>query len=221
MGKMRGFSGNELAKRVKKALDETNLGDKRGSEIRALSKGYRQRVGLAQALIHEPPVLILDEPMSGLDPNQAADIRDLIRQLGEERTVILSTHNLAEVEVACKRVLIVARGRIVANATPHELWTRAGKSAFLATLASPEGGDAAAKAKFESFASSVREHAGDKPGELVLEIAPKGDEDLRAAIFRCAVDNGYTLLGLEKRAADLESIFRELTTSAASSAETK
>ena len=218
MGKMRGLKGNELGKHVKKAIDETNLGDKRGSEIRALSKGYRQRVGLAQALIHEPPVLILDEPMSGLDPNQAADIRDLIKQIGEERTVILSTHNLAEVQVACKRVLIVAGGRIVANDTPEELSARAGKAAFMATITAPAGSTSEARAKFASIAGAglVREHAGDAEGELVLEITPKGDDDLRAPIFRCAVDNGYQLLGLEKRGVDLEAIFRELTTNASS-----
>src|SRR5690606_17633524 len=95
-----------------------------GKEIRTLSKGYRQRVGIAQSLVHEPPILILDEPMSGLDPNQAVEIRDLIREIGKERTVILSTHNLAEVQVTCQRVLIIAKGKIVADDTPDALTSR-------------------------------------------------------------------------------------------------
>jgi ABC-2 type transport system ATP-binding protein len=134
MAKMRGLRGNELDKHVKKAIEQTNLGDRRGQEIGSLSKGYKQRVGLAQALVHEPAVLILDEPMSGLDPNQAAEMRDLIKSIGVERTVIYSTHNLSEVQVACNRVLIVAKGQIVADDTPEQLSERAGKGCFIATV---------------------------------------------------------------------------------------
>ena len=104
IAEMRGVVATERRKQLKVVVEETGLGDVLGKDIRALSKGYRQRVGLAQALVHRPPILILDEPMSGLDPNQAVEIRDLIKDIGRKRTVILSTHNLAEVQVACDRV---------------------------------------------------------------------------------------------------------------------
>ena len=133
VGKMRGLSGAGLQARLRRVAEETSLGEVIGKSIGELSKGFRQRVGLAQALIHEPPVLILDEPMSGLDPNQAAEIRELIREIGRERTVILSTHNLAEVQVTCGRVLIISEGEIVADDTPEELAARGGK---------PRSGDA-------------------------------------------------------------------------------
>ena len=214
MAKMRGFRGAEIGKRVKKVVDETNLDDRLGMEIRALSKGYRQRVGLAQALIHEPPILILDEPMSGLDPNQATGVRDLIREIGRDRTVILSTHNLAEVQVTCDRVLIVSGGAIVADDTPDHLSARAGKSRFVATVRA-EGADlGAVQRTLEKVdgAASVAQKVGDADGEIRFELVPKGGEDLRADIFRAAVDGGFVLLGLEKHGEDLESIFRDLTT---------
>ena len=122
---------SEAKRQIKRAVEQTSLGDVVGKEIRALSKGYRQRVGLAQALVHEPPLLILDEPMSGLDPNQAIEVRDVIKEIGKERTVILSTHNLPEVQVTCDRVLIIARGKIVADDTPKALSDRAGRARFL------------------------------------------------------------------------------------------
>jgi ABC-2 type transport system ATP-binding protein len=214
MAKMRGFRGAEIGKRVKKVVEETNLGDRMGMEIRALSKGYRQRVGLAQALIHEPPILILDEPMSGLDPNQATGVRDLIREIGRDRTVILSTHNLAEVQVTCGRVLIISGGVIVADDTPDHLSARAGKGRFVATVRA-EGDDlGAVQRTLEKVpgAASVVQKVGDADGEIRFELVPKSDEDLRADIFRAAVEGGFVLLGLEKHGEDLESIFRDLTT---------
>ncbi len=131
---MRGLKGEAAKRQIKRAVEQTSLGDVIGKEIRALSKGYRQRVGLAQALVHEPPLLILDEPMSGLDPNQAIEVRDVIKEIGKERTVVLSTHNLAEVQVTCDRVLIISRGKIVADDTPKALSDRAGRARYLETL---------------------------------------------------------------------------------------
>ncbi len=214
MAKMRGFKGVELAKRVKAAVEQTNLGEKLHAEINSLSKGYRQRVGLAQALVHEPPILILDEPLSGLDPNQAAGVRDLIRELGKDRTVILSTHNLAEVQVTCGRVLIVANGAIVADDTPDDLSARAGKSRFLATVRSKDADLSAVQQKLEKIdgVGSVTQRVADEADEVRFELTPKDSADLREGIFRAAVDGGFVLLGLEKQGEDLESIFRDLTT---------
>jgi len=213
-GRMRGLTGAELDGRIRKVVEETSLGDVVGKAIGELSKGFRQRVGLAQALIHEPPVLILDEPMSGLDPNQASEIRELIREIGRERTVILSTHNLSEVQVTCGRVLIIANGELVADDTPDDLAARAGKPRFVATVRR-NGYDAGQiKDAFKTIANaqSVAEREGSGPDELVVEVVPKGTQDLRADIFQAAVTANLVLLGLEQRGENLEDIFRQLTT---------
>jgi len=217
VGKMRGLSGSALQARLRKVVEETSLGDVIGKSIGELSKGFRQRVGLAQALIHEPPVLILDEPMSGLDPNQAAEIRELIREIGRERTIILSTHNLAEVRVTCGRVLIISEGQLVADDTPEELAARGGKPRFVATLQQNGHSASDIRQAFSGIgdAQSVHEHAGSVPGEVVVEVVPKGNQDLRADIFRAAVSANLVLLGLEQRGENLEDIFRQLTTGSA------
>ncbi|MDH4281785.1 MAG: ABC transporter ATP-binding protein [Myxococcales bacterium] len=214
VGRMRGLSGSNLQARLRAVVGETSLGEVIGKSIGELSKGFRQRVGLAQALIHEPPVLILDEPMSGLDPNQASEIRELIRQIGRERTVILSTHNLAEVQVTCGRVLIISQGQLVADDTPSELAARAGKPRFLATLQQNGHTESDIRKAFAVIggAQSVRQQAGASAGEMVVEVVPKGNQDLRADIFRAAVSANLVLLGLEQRGENLEDVFRQLTT---------
>jgi len=214
---VRGIDKVEAQRRIKTIIEETGLGDYYSRPIRTLSKGYRQRVGVAQALIHQPPILILDEPMSGLDPNQAVEIRDLIRAIGRERTVVLSTHNLAEVQVACDRVLIIAKGKIVADDTAEGLMERAGKRRGLVTVRQPDAADGFAnkcEAAFGSLANveRVRGLDGEDEGELGFEILPKGDEDLRADVFKACVDGGFTLLGLRHEGQNLEQVFRELTT---------
>ncbi|MCS6858119.1 MAG: ABC transporter ATP-binding protein, partial [Sandaracinaceae bacterium] len=143
VGEMRGLQRAALRQAIRRVVEACDLGSFYGQEIRTLSKGQKQRVGLAQALIHEPPILILDEPMSGLDPNQAVEIRELIRELGKERTVILSTHNLAEVQVTCQRVLIISRGKIVADDTPQALSGR-GQNRYIVVV---EGAGNRAKAQ--------------------------------------------------------------------------
>lgn len=219
VGHMRGLTGPGLETRLRAVVDETSLGDVIGKSIGELSKGFRQRVGLAQALIHEPPVLILDEPMSGLDPNQAAEIRELIREIGKERTIILSTHNLAEVQVTCGRVLIISQGRLVADDTPEELAARAGKARFIATVAQNGKSAAEVRAAFAQIedAENVMERSGAAPGEVVVEVTPKGAQDLRKAIFQAAVAGDIVLLGLEQRGENLEDVFRQLTTGSANS----
>jgi ABC-2 type transport system ATP-binding protein len=213
---MRGIVGEESRKRVKIVVEETGLGDVIAKPIRALSKGYKQRVGLAQALVHEPPILILDEPMSGLDPNQAVEIRDLIREIGRgDRTVILSTHNLAEVQIACNRVLIISKGRIVADDTPGGLRDRAGKSRCVVTLL--KTGDDFVRVAESAFASlpgveRARRIEEGLDHEVSFEVIPRSDEDLRPLLFKAAVDKGYVLVGLRREGQNLEQVFRELTT---------
>jgi ABC-2 type transport system ATP-binding protein len=216
VGKMRGLSGAGLQARLRRVVEETSLGDVIGKSIGELSKGFRQRVGLAQALIHEPPVLILDEPMSGLDPNQAAEIRELIRDIGRERTVILSTHNLSEVRVTCGRVLIISEGEIVADDTPEELAARAGKPRFVATLRQNDQSAEDIRQAFSAIGDAQRvvDQGPVAAGEVIVEVVPKGQEDLRADIFQAAVSANLVLLGLEQHGENLEDIFRQLTTSA-------
>ncbi|MDD9933697.1 MAG: ATP-binding cassette domain-containing protein [Myxococcales bacterium] len=212
VAEVRGLDKAETRKRLKTIVEETGLGDVYAKQIRTLSKGYRQRVGLAQALIHQPPILILDEPMSGLDPNQAVEIRDLIKDIGRERTVVLSTHNLAEVQVACDRVLIINKGKIVADDTPDGLRDRAGKTRYLVTVQ----GEAADKCESALKAIDGVERVrglGAETGELRFELLPTGSDDLRPRIFKAAVDNDLTLLGLGREGQGLEQIFRDLTTS--------
>ena len=209
---MRGLKGDKAKRQIKRAVEQTSLGDVVGKEIRALSKGYRQRVGLAQALVHEPPLLILDEPMSGLDPNQAIEVRDVIKEVGKERTVILSTHNLPEVQVTCDRVLIIARGKIVADDTPKALSERAGRARYFVTLL--DEGD-----KTQNAQQSLQTVGGvdlvrpieSQRGERSFEVIPRADEDLRPAIFRGVVQSGHTLIGLSREGQNLEEIFRQLT----------
>lgn len=213
-GKMRGLDGSALQGRIRKVVEETSLGEVVGKSIGELSKGFRQRVGLAQALIHEPPVLILDEPMSGLDPNQASEIRELIREIGRERTIILSTHNLSEVQVTCGRVLIIANGELVADDTPDDLAARAGKPRFVATLRRNQNSPSEIENAFAAItgAHSVIQRDGATPDELVVEVVPTGTQDLRADIFQAAVSANLVILGLEQRGENLEDVFRELTT---------
>jgi ABC-2 type transport system ATP-binding protein len=213
MAAMRGLRGDAAKTRIKKVVEETDLGDVIAKEIRTLSKGYRQRVGLAQALVHEPPILILDEPMSGLDPNQALEIRDLIKQIGKERTVILSTHNLAEVQVTCQRVLIISKGRIVADDTPEALSSR-GRNRYLVVVEKESaGGDGKAAGVLSKIpgAETVRATSSSDPKGLTFEIVSASAVDLRAEIFRAAVAGGLVLLELRTRGENLEQVFRELT----------
>ena len=121
IGEVRGYTGSELRRRVGRVLELTSLQEARKQIIDTLSKGFRQRTCLAQALIHDPPVLILDEPTDGLDPNQKHEVRELIRRMSEERTILISTHILEEVEAVCTRALIISEGRLVGLGTPDEL----------------------------------------------------------------------------------------------------
>jgi ABC-2 type transport system ATP-binding protein len=186
--------------------------DRIGQSIGTLSKGYKQRVGLAQALIHDPDILILDEPTSGLDPNQIVEIRNLIKRLGENRTIILSTHNLPEVMATCTRLLIINKGEIVADGTAQELEQRQAEFERLQVLV--RGVDP------ELAATVFRELPGVKrcevapsteAGVAAIEIeAPRGG-DLRAQVFKKAVERHWELLGLTRVQLDLEGLFRKLT----------
>jgi ABC-2 type transport system ATP-binding protein len=190
---------------IEKIIEVTGLGKESNKKIGSLSKGYRQRVGLAQALIHDPEVLILDEATTGLDPNQIVEIRNLIREAGREKTVMLSTHIMQEVEAICDRVLIIDKGRLVADENKTNIYSKIQRTRQIVTVEfdkDPEesGLRAATKADMLTRLS---------PGKWRLESdAP---EDIRPLIFTFAVANGLTVLSLSKEEANLEEVFRELT----------
>ncbi len=197
------LSGSK-SKRVAEMIEMTGLGQEQHKKIGALSKGYRQRVGLAQALIHDPKVLILDEPTSGLDPNQLSDIRQLIRSLGKEKTVILSTHIMQEVEAICDRVIIINRGRIVADGSTESL-TKRNMAAEIILVEFDKAID-------QSFLLQVDGiHSAELLAGHSWKITSKPSADTRAALFRFAVDKELAILSLQKQEQKLEDIFHQLT----------
>jgi len=197
---------NNHKQKVNEMIDTVGLGLEQKKKIGALSKGYKQRVGLAQALIHNPEVLILDEPTSGLDPNQLSEIRMLLKQIGKEKTVILSTHIMQEVEAICSRVIIVNKGKIVADDSTGLLRqkSRAG-NIIMVEFAAP-----VIKSDLEKIAgvSSAENVSGN-----TWKILSGQEKDVRSDIFRFAVEKNISVLSLQKSGQNIEEIFRELTRS--------
>jgi ABC-2 type transport system ATP-binding protein len=203
-----------IAVRMREMVDVCGLGDVRHKDIGELSKGYRQRVGLAQAMIHDPEILILDEPTSGLDPNQIVEIRKLIRQLGSAKTVILSTHILSEVQATCDRVVIINDGSIVADGTPAQLQQQFRGSELItleahAPIASAER-EMALKLRALAHVEAVHYQGGENSVYRFEVHAAKGN-DIREALFRLAVAEGWVLLELSRKGTSLEEVFHALT----------
>ncbi|MBS1936807.1 MAG: gliding motility-associated ABC transporter ATP-binding subunit GldA, partial [Bacteroidetes bacterium] len=194
---------NKAAK-VKEMIGRVGLEREQHKKIGALSKGYRQRVGLAQAMIHDPKVLILDEPTSGLDPNQLEEIRALIKHIGEQRTVMLSTHIMQEVEAICTRVIIIDKGRIVADDNAKHL--RGMGDQKQALLVEFDG----RATENELIALPGVLHAVRGAGNTWTITFPE-DQDIRPTVFQFAVDKGLKVLTLQKAERDLEDVFKELT----------
>jgi ABC-2 type transport system ATP-binding protein len=185
-------------------IERTGLTPEQHKKIGMLSKGYRQRVGLAQALIHEPEVLVLDEPTSGLDPNQLVGIRQLIRELGKEKTVVLSTHIMQEVQAVCDQVLIINKGKIVAN-DPIEKLSRRLSGNRLFGVAFLEKTDAKALAEIKGVVD-VQAQAGNR-----FLLRTEGEIDLRPDLFHFAVENKLTLVELVEEKQGIEEVFQLLT----------
>ena len=206
IGRIQGVK--DLNKRVDEVIDLTGLGKERHKKIQALSKGYRQRVGLAQALMHDPPVLIFDEPTSGLDPNQLSEIRQLIRSLGDEKTVIFSTHIMQEVQAICDRVLIIDQGKMVLDKP-------------IAYLNDLQTGQRMVEVQFDRqiLTNSLRKSIPavtqieevDKQGSYKIFSDTK--DDIRAQIFRYAVDKGAVILEMVQQKSTVEDVFQHLTKS--------
>ena len=206
----RSLPRGEHRRRIDDTAEQVGLTDVLRRPIGELSKGYRQRVGLAQALVHDPPILVLDEPTTGLDPNQIAGIRALVRDIGRTRTVLLSSHILQEVQAVCGRVLIVNAGRIVGFGTPAELEARAAGGARLELVV--VGGEGLGPI-FEGIEGVVGadEAAGEGPGTTGWTLLCESGVDPRPAVFSAVVASGATLLELRREGGRLEDVFRALT----------
>ncbi|HBE41371.1 MAG TPA: gliding motility-associated ABC transporter ATP-binding subunit GldA [Bacteroidales bacterium] len=197
--------GKTAGKKINNMIELTGLAPEVKKKIGALSKGYRQRVGLAQALIHDPDVLILDEATSGLDPNQIIEIRNLIKEAGKEKTVMLSTHIMQEAEAVCGRIIIIDKGVIVADEKKSNIYSKIGrqkqiiKAGFDKEITNTE---------LLSIPGVVNASLTDQ-GLWLLEA--EGDEDIRPAVFSFAVKNNLTVLSLQKEESNLEEVFRHLT----------
>jgi ABC-2 type transport system ATP-binding protein len=206
--RLEGISGRAVRDRVEDAVGQCLLDEVADRKIDNLSKGYRQRAALAGALVHQPPVLILDEPTVGLDPMQIIKIREMIRALGRERAVLLSTHILPEVDAVCDRVLIIDRGRIVAEGTPQELRSKlAGTPVVRVALK----GAVEAREVLESLPGVLRAHTESGTGETRFRLECAAGADPSEDVFRLAVERGWILRELARDMLSLEDVFVRLT----------
>lgn len=206
-------TSNERRKRVAEVIEQTGLGPERKKQIGQLSKGYRQRVGLAQALVHSPEVLILDEPTTGLDPNQLVDIRALIKEIGRERTIVLSTHIMQEVQAMCTRAVIISAGQLVADAPIGEL-AMTGSAGLLVEFDAP----IEAARLTRAFAGlTVRQQSNSSATYLLSQDASSAKAgDIRPRLFEWAVAEGRQILSMQAQSESLEQVFQRLTKSAKS-----
>lgn len=224
---LRGVRGQVQRLRLREVVERCGLGSVLGKDIGALSKGFRQRVGLAQALVHDPDLLILDEPTSGLDPNQIVDIRALIRDLGRDKTVLLSTHILSEVRAVCSRALIIAGGKLVADDTPQALEQNGGRSQIAVGLAGREGEALRAAEVAEALAKlagvqrvaagAAAPESANAGGNFVLHC--EAGAEVRPALFALAVAQGWCVMELRVQRASLEETFQRLTAAATRASE--
>ena len=215
VGRLKGIGKGDLARRVDEVIERTAIGDVRTKLLGRLSKGYRQRVGLAQAIIHNPDVLILDEPTAGLDPKQIIETRQLIRKLAGDHTIILSTHILPEVEQTCEQVVIISKGKLVATDSVQNLTNRLrGSEAVAVSVDTPEGAPPAdqIRQKLEQVPGVSRvvfKEARDS--RQSFEIESLQGRSVRADLARAVVESGWNLVELHAVAFSLEDIFLQLT----------
>jgi ABC-2 type transport system ATP-binding protein len=213
--RLHGMKNAELRSRLREMIDVCGIAEFRHKDIGELSKGYRQRVGLAQAMIHDPEVLILDEPTSGLDPNQIVEIRNLIRQLGRAKTVVLSTHILSEVQATCDRVIIINEGVIVADGTLAQLQRdfRGSEKISLELKAKVANPMIDIYPKFKDLPQVESVEYGGQDGDLhKFSLHTVKGSDIREDIFRRVVSEKWVLMEMSRKATTLEEVFRKLTT---------
>jgi ABC-2 type transport system ATP-binding protein len=215
---IRGLDQGTFNRRLKKVVEVCGLAQTLGKDIGTLSHGFRQRVGLGQALIHDPPILILDEPTSDLDPNEKAEVLKYIREVGRDRTILLSTHNLAEVEDTCARVIIISKGRVVADGQLAEIRARAGRVRYAVTIdekSATQGSAPKAEEVRDALATvrgaeRIRELPTDEKAHK-FELSGDQEADLRGDISRLIAEKGWILLELRRDTQSLDAVFRDLT----------
>jgi ABC-2 type transport system ATP-binding protein len=215
---IRGLDAARFKARLKKVVEVCGLAQVLGKDIGTLSHGYRQRVGLGQALIHDPPILILDEPTSDLDPNEKAEVLKYIKEIGKDHTILLSTHNLAEVEEACARAIIVSKGRVVADGQLDDIRGKSGGVRYFLTIdeQKAEKGSAPKSSEVEDGLKGLTGATRIKPlptdeKEHKFELSGPSSSDLRPELFRLVVQKGWTLLELRRDTQSLDAVFRDLT----------
>jgi len=213
-GKMRGLSGHDLSKAVDRALDMCFLQKVRNQSVDTLSKGFKHRTCFAQSIIHDPEILILDEPTDGLDPNQKHEVRNLIRRMGEEKAILFSTHILEEVEAACTRAMIIDQGRVVADGTPDEFRAKdLDAGSITVTIRGAAGSGIRQELARLGAAEGVDEMRSTETGLVARVHAKKGGGALSEQIFNLCRDKGYILDELSPEPGRLDNVFRQITVS--------
>lgn len=212
MGRIRGMSSDYVARRTNEVIDIVNMGEYRKTHIGKLSKGFRQRVGIAQAILHEPDVLVLDEPTIGIDPIQVVETRKLIKSLGGEHTVIVSTHILPEVSMICERVIIINQGQIVAEDTPENLASRLHGVEQVELDVKGPSKDIADAIKAIDGVTDVEHRYNQNGGHTTYLISSEPDFELRSRLASTVVGGGWELLRLQAMGMTLEEIFLQVTT---------
>ena len=208
VGRIRGLRSSELAERIASVVDDVRLGDVLTESIASLSKGYKRRVGIAQAMLHDPPVLVLDEPTDGLDPNQKDQVRYLINSISRDKAIILSTHILDEVEAVCSRVIVINKGEIVVDSDPHTLATRSehhNTVKLKLTNASVE--DASNQLKSIDGVRAVQYRELDDS----YEIVPTDGQPIVQSVWQTVASNGWTVSTISEQGGRLDDVFRQLT----------
>jgi ABC-2 type transport system ATP-binding protein len=208
---IREIKGDQKLGRIRRLADLCGINEVMHQPIGELSKGYKQRVGLAHAMMNDPEVLVLDEPTSGLDPNQIVEIRKIIKEIGKEKTIILSTHILSEAEATCDRIVIISQGKIVADGSTESLRRSAGGEKIVDL--SLQNADFAALQKSLTGINGVENvsHISETDGVLNVRIAYRSTDDLRPDVYRKIKETDWTLLDFHQETRSLENIFRELT----------
>jgi ABC-2 type transport system ATP-binding protein len=212
VAKIRGLQGDTKKRRLKELADICGLYGIMHKTIDTLSKGLKQRVGLAHAMMSDPEILVLDEPTSGLDPNQIAEIREIIRKIGQEKTVILSTHILSEAEATCDRIVIINKGKIIADGSTSDIKNRNGQADHVQmTLLQANFDDVRSSLEAVRGVRKIQQVAGDSPDELKISVTCQDRNDPRPELYAAIKATDWILIELRQEAKTLETIFRELT----------